>query len=258
MQRMASSGVQTMGSPRTLKEVLTRIGQPVFARNASSNLWKRGLVWRSTVWTRAEPSTWVTAGRSMGERTAQVSFMNREGYAMSIWSATYSSRMAGAKGRNPSRFFTWALSRSRMVGSRGSAKILRAPRARGPNSMGPWNQPMTFWAASRSTTAANRASSRPVKSRAGMPMAATSGAMSAAEYDGPRYTWGRRSVVCRCPVNCTWARAAAPRADPESLEAGCTKRFRNGPSTWRRRLATQLRATPPARHRLSLGAMSWR
>ena len=33
-QRKASSGVQTIGSPRTLKEVLTSIGQPVRALKA--------------------------------------------------------------------------------------------------------------------------------------------------------------------------------------------------------------------------------
>ena len=45
-QRQASSGVQTMGSPRTLKLVFTNAGQPVCARNAVSRAWKRGLVSR--------------------------------------------------------------------------------------------------------------------------------------------------------------------------------------------------------------------
>jgi len=35
----ASSGVHTMGSPRTLKLVLTRTGHPVSARKRSSNAW---------------------------------------------------------------------------------------------------------------------------------------------------------------------------------------------------------------------------
>ena len=75
-QRHASAGVHTMGSPSTLKLVLTSTGQPVRALNASSRAWKRGLVSRCTVCTRAEWSTWVTAGisergtasRSAGER----------------------------------------------------------------------------------------------------------------------------------------------------------------------------------------------
>ena len=43
-QRKASSGVPTIGSPRTLKLVLTITGQPVRALNRSSNAWYRGLV----------------------------------------------------------------------------------------------------------------------------------------------------------------------------------------------------------------------
>ena len=53
-QRKASSGVQTMGSPRTLKLVLTSTGQPVLALKLESSAWKRGLVSACTVWMRAE------------------------------------------------------------------------------------------------------------------------------------------------------------------------------------------------------------
>jgi hypothetical protein len=35
----ASSGVQTIGSPRTLKLVLIRIGQPVRRSNSASSWW---------------------------------------------------------------------------------------------------------------------------------------------------------------------------------------------------------------------------
>ena len=42
---------------------------------------------------------------------------------------------------------------------------------------------------------------------------------------------------------------AAPNAPPASPEAGCTQIFSNGPSRWMRPFATQLSATPPARHR---------
>jgi hypothetical protein len=53
-QRNASSGVQTIGSLRTLKLVLTRIGQPVTSLKRSSRAWKRGLVSASTVCSRAD------------------------------------------------------------------------------------------------------------------------------------------------------------------------------------------------------------
>ena len=52
--RKASSGVQTIGSPRTLKLVFTSTGHPVRSRNFDNNLWKRGLVSGCTVCTRAE------------------------------------------------------------------------------------------------------------------------------------------------------------------------------------------------------------
>ena len=38
-QRKASAGVQTMGSPRTLKLVFTMTGQSVVALNALSSAW---------------------------------------------------------------------------------------------------------------------------------------------------------------------------------------------------------------------------
>ena len=38
-QRKASAGVQTMGSPRTLKLVFTTTGHPVLALKASSSAW---------------------------------------------------------------------------------------------------------------------------------------------------------------------------------------------------------------------------
>ena len=54
-QRKASSGVQTIGSPRTLKQVFTSTGQPVRAlERLRSESWKGGLVSACTVWTRAE------------------------------------------------------------------------------------------------------------------------------------------------------------------------------------------------------------
>ena len=75
MQERASTGEATIGSPRTLNEVLTSSGQPVRRRKASSRAAKRGETAGSTVCGRAEPSTWVIAGRSSGEVTGQVSSM---------------------------------------------------------------------------------------------------------------------------------------------------------------------------------------
>ena len=53
-QSSASSGVHTMGSPRTLKEVFTRTAHPVFRSNADSSSWYREFVSLCTVCTRAE------------------------------------------------------------------------------------------------------------------------------------------------------------------------------------------------------------
>jgi hypothetical protein len=53
-QRNASSGVQTIGSLRTLKLVFTKIGKPVLALNREINAWKRGFVSAWTVCTHAE------------------------------------------------------------------------------------------------------------------------------------------------------------------------------------------------------------
>jgi hypothetical protein len=52
-QRKLSSGVQTIGSPRTLKEVLTSRGQPVRSPKARIKRWYRGSTDSSTVWIRA-------------------------------------------------------------------------------------------------------------------------------------------------------------------------------------------------------------
>src|SRR5688572_7358031 len=53
-QRYASDGLHTIGSPRTLNDVLTSTPQPVRRSNSVSNAWKRGLVSRCTDCTRAE------------------------------------------------------------------------------------------------------------------------------------------------------------------------------------------------------------
>ena len=58
-----------------------------------------------------------------------------------------SSNLAGAKGRNQARCFTREFNRSFMATSRGSARMERRPKARGPSSERPWNQPTVFPAA---------------------------------------------------------------------------------------------------------------
>src|SRR6266702_889496 len=65
--------------------------------------------------------------------------------------------MEGAKGRNRSRILILLLMMSRMSARRGSATMLRWPRARAPHSTRPWNQPTTCPWATRS--AAQRARS---------------------------------------------------------------------------------------------------
>src|SRR6185295_6765161 len=51
----------TIGSPATLNDVLSSTGIPLRRPYASSSAYSRGAIWRSSVWTRAEPSTWVIA-----------------------------------------------------------------------------------------------------------------------------------------------------------------------------------------------------
>ena len=58
--------MQTIGSPRTLKLVLTSTGQPVRSWNASSSRWKRGL--RSLV-DGLEPGAVIDVGDG-GDRRA--------------------------------------------------------------------------------------------------------------------------------------------------------------------------------------------
>src|SRR3990167_8956040 len=52
--------------------------------------------------------------------------------------------MLAAKGRHDSRCFTFLLMIFAISGSRASPIIERLPRARGPYSLPPWNQPTIF------------------------------------------------------------------------------------------------------------------
>src|SRR5690606_34079264 len=105
----ASRGVQTMGSPRVLKEVFTRMGTPVLCSKAASRSWYRGCASRSTVCTRAVPSTWHTAGMrpACSSMTSNTKSMKGaaypEGRAQRNQSAARSRSTAGATGRKSSR-----------------------------------------------------------------------------------------------------------------------------------------------------------
>ena len=92
------------------------------------------IVFAETVCRRADPFTWVIAGRTArcSGRTSAVMIM----YGICVPGGTLNQRCAcstetaGANGRNASRILTMALMRSRMAGWPGSARMLRFPSAR--------------------------------------------------------------------------------------------------------------------------------
>src|SRR4029079_11287167 len=59
---IAALGEPTIGSPRTLNEVLTSTGTPLRRAKARNSAWKRGWVPASTVCTRAVRSVWHADG----------------------------------------------------------------------------------------------------------------------------------------------------------------------------------------------------
>ena len=69
--------------------------------------------------------------------------MKGETSAPTNHSAASSSRTTGATGRKSSRSLI-SFSLACISAWIGEARIDRAPSARGPNSMRPWNQPMTL------------------------------------------------------------------------------------------------------------------
>ena len=58
----------------------------------------------------------------------------------------------GANGRKLSRNLIFRFIVACILGERASPMMLRAPNARGPNSIRPWNQPITFSSARSSAT----------------------------------------------------------------------------------------------------------
>ena len=153
-----------------------------------------------------------------------------------------SSRTTGATGRKSSRSLI-AFSRSCMCGWSGDASIERAPSARGPNSIRPWNQPMILFSPS---------------SPGGFDRNVVEPAIGQLRRSEERFDFvvavcrAEEGVVHRCGAVAQAARAssqsAAPSAVPASPAAGCTQISSNGPSSRRRALSTQLSATPPAMH----------
>src|SRR5216684_6658094 len=106
--------------------------------------------------------------------------------------------MEGAKGRNRSRILILLLMMSRMSARRGSATMLRWPRARAPHSMRPWNQPTTCPWATRS--AAQRA-------------------RSSRSSRGTRRQPARERSSFRC-VRASWPAAASKRGREQGFELG--------------------------------------
>ena len=164
-----------MGSPRTLNDVLMSTAQPVRSSKAVRicvelgvalgvhgleagrvvDVGDGGQVGADLV----DPLPQVV-GRLVGRRPSAPrgrrprSACTATGPCGRSTSATRSSSTAGAKGRNDSRYLIFRFSTDCISGDRGSPMIERWPRARGPNSMRPWNRPTTSPRATSSATAA--------------------------------------------------------------------------------------------------------
>mmetsp|Transcript_28486 Transcript_28486/g.71474 ORF Transcript_28486/g.71474 Transcript_28486/m.71474 type:complete len:214 (+) Transcript_28486:708-1349(+) len=174
--RSACPGVSTIGSPPTLKLVLSSTGNPESSANRVSSVCIRGWDLNDSVCSRAVPSTCTTAGITarLAATTGATNDMKGDGPRESAsprfgaaapssgpsapgapspatptarpnskYSAARSLTTTGASGRNISRFLISALIRSTTAALRGLARIDRLPSARGPNSDRPQNHPMT-------------------------------------------------------------------------------------------------------------------
>mmetsp|Transcript_21482 Transcript_21482/g.68607 ORF Transcript_21482/g.68607 Transcript_21482/m.68607 type:complete len:229 (+) Transcript_21482:513-1199(+) len=136
----ALAGPSTMGSAgRVLKDVLSTSGTPVRAKKAAISARQRGSASPPTVWSRAEPSTWHTAGMASRRLhgSAKDMYGEPDGGTPSNQSPACSASTDGANGRKGSLFLTSRLRRSTAAAFRGSATIERRPRARGPYSAPP-------------------------------------------------------------------------------------------------------------------------
>ena len=149
-----------------------------------------------------------------------------------------------------------------IVGERGSPRMLRAPSARGPNSIRPWNQPTTLPSASSSATCSQQLGLVVERAVRGASARRGTRAISSSSKRGPRRLplLRRRGRRRRAACSSSWCQtnSAAPSAPPASPAAGWIQRSSNGPSRSSRPLATQLSATPPARHEVASSPVrSW-
>ena len=144
-----------------------------------------------------------------------------------------------------------------MVGERGSPRIERVPSARGPNSMRPCIQPTALPSASAcaggSRSGRRRAASRTCAPAASSVVSIVVLARSAAR-DRRRCMPSACAVAHRAarPQTCDSRRAPRPpprRRRRPPAESRCSSKM---PSRRILPLATQLSATPPARHRSAL------
>ena len=162
----------------------------------------------------------------------------------------------GREGPEASRYFTLRLSVFCMVGERGSPRIERAPSARGPNSMRPWNQPTALPVGQRVRAVSRSARRRQHVEIARRPRCSRA-SMSACAIGGPEIgaVHARRVRRAACarlsPNDDDRPASAAPSAPPASPAAGWIQMRSKLPSRRILPLATQLSATPPARQRFS-------
>ena len=165
--RYASSGVQTIGSPRTLNDVLTSRRIPCAPRNARVPMEPRigahvdGL----------NPRRVVDMGDGRDARSRKVELVNPEqlllvglgaqllahlGDQRHVWTLAIEVEVVGGalgqhrRGERPERLAILDLEVHHRLHLRlrASPRIERFPSARGPNSMRPWNHPTTAPSAS--------------------------------------------------------------------------------------------------------------
>ena len=111
----------------------------------------------------------------------------------------------GANGRNPSRNLILMFICACIRGLRGSPRMLRAPRARGPNSIRPSNQPTIFSSARAGATRSDSSAARPAR-RYAAPADFRKASISCGENAGPeiralhRVVWplARPRHACMC------------------------------------------------------------
>lgn len=163
------------------------------------------------------------------ERTGEAGRLNGLGASRSNQVAAWSENAAGANGRNGSRCLIPCLRASAPTGVRRPARTLRAPSARGPSSLPPWNHPMIFpsamiWAAVRAMSLSRRhvygvrrRSARPERGSRFRACRISSSVRSRPKQSLDRARPGRS------PVGPCQAYRAQPRTWPRSPAAGGAK-----------------------------------